>query len=459
MMPVWAVATVTLRAAFRLRVVRVLGLLLLAAVGWLPFLLKHNGTARMFTQVSLSYSLLAVLLLLGAATLWLACHTMARDLESGQLQPTLVKPAARWQVWLGKWLGILVLDAVLLTVAGGGVYGLLHWRAARLAPAEQQRLREEVLVARGSVTEPLTEFHREVEAVLAKRRRQPAYANFTEAQLREGTAAAVRGAMENVAPGYQRVWRFDLGWRARQLRDQPLFLRVKSLAAHAAEGGGARTEWTFGVPERGAFARLPVTLAPATVHTLRVPAGLIGADGSLTVTCANRSETTLVIPLGHGAELRFKEDGFLLNYARGLLVVFFWLALLAAVGLCAGSFLSFPLAALFSLALLLTANSRGTFVEAVSDGTVFGEDHETGVATSPTLDRLALPVMQGLGWVTTLVSSFSPIESVSTGRSVGWGEVARALGQIVLLVGGAVAGLGVWLLHRREIATAQTASS
>ena len=66
------------------------------------------------------------------------------------MQMVAVKPIARWQIWLGKWLGIMSLNAALLALSGGSVYGLLQWRAARLPADEQTILRNEVLVARGS---------------------------------------------------------------------------------------------------------------------------------------------------------------------------------------------------------------------------------------------------------------------------------------------------------------------
>jgi len=64
-----------------------------------------------------------------------------------------VKPIARWQIWLGKWLGIISLNAALLALSGASVYGLLLWRATRLPPDQQAILRKEVLVARGSARE------------------------------------------------------------------------------------------------------------------------------------------------------------------------------------------------------------------------------------------------------------------------------------------------------------------
>ena len=132
-----AIAWLTWKAAFRFRLFLVVAVLLLAAVVGLPLLIKDDGTARGFTQILLTYTLSAITALLGLSTLWLACGTLARDIEECQMQMVAVKPIARWQIWLGKWLGIVSLNAALLALSGGSVYGLLQWRATRLPASEQ----------------------------------------------------------------------------------------------------------------------------------------------------------------------------------------------------------------------------------------------------------------------------------------------------------------------------------
>lgn len=148
------IAFLTWRAAFRFRLFLVVAALLILAVVGLPLLLKDDGTARGFTQILLTYTLSVITALLGLSTLWLACGTLARDIEECQMQMVVVKPIHRWQIWLGKWLGIVSLNAALLALAGGSVYGLLQWRAAQLPEDQQRILRNEVLVSRGSARPP-----------------------------------------------------------------------------------------------------------------------------------------------------------------------------------------------------------------------------------------------------------------------------------------------------------------
>src|SRR5215204_6049633 len=148
------IAALTWKAAFRFRLFWVMAVLLLGSVIVLPLVLKDDGTARGFTQILLTYTLSVVTALLGLSTLWLSCGTLARDIEENQMQVVSVKPIGRWQIWLGKWIGIVSLDACLLAMAGIFIVALLQLRAGGLSPNEQRILREEVLVARASLKEP-----------------------------------------------------------------------------------------------------------------------------------------------------------------------------------------------------------------------------------------------------------------------------------------------------------------
>jgi hypothetical protein len=88
-------------------------------------------------------------------------------------------------------------------------------------------------------------------------------------------------------------------------------------------------------------------------------------------------------------------------------------------------------------------------------GTVFGVDHETGAGSVSVLDSVLLRMFRGMLLVINLVQGFSPIDSLSTGRSITWLQLIQAFGQIVLLMGGLAAVIGMTVLTRRELATAQ----
>src|SRR5436309_3402278 len=116
-----AIIFLTWKAALRFRFFLAIAILLLGSVILLPLVIKDDGTARGFTQILLTYTLSVITFLLGLSTLWLSCGILARDIEECHLQVVAAKPIPRWQIWLGKWLGLMLLNGLLLVLAGGSV--------------------------------------------------------------------------------------------------------------------------------------------------------------------------------------------------------------------------------------------------------------------------------------------------------------------------------------------------
>ena len=459
MQRILAIAGLTWKAAFRFRLFLVIAVLLLASVVALPLLVKDDGTARGFTQILLTYTLSAITGLLGLSTLWLSCGTLARDIEECQMQVVATKPIARWQIWLGKWLGIMSLNTALLALSGACVYGLLYWRAARLPVAEQRVLREQVLVARGSARPQNYDvlIEAETERILRERLRTARVEKADLAEVRRQIREQVKAQYQLVPPGYSREWQIDLGYAKNLLHDKPLQLRVKFNAARPSASGTFLALWQAGVPRVTPLWQTaePMSLAPDTFHEFEIPPDLFDRQGVLTVTFLNPNDTSLLFPLEDGMEVLYPVGGFALNFARGLGIIFCWLAFLAALGLTAASFLTFPVATFFALAVLLVGLSGRTLAEAVGSGTIAGGNAETGVMGHSVADAVLIPVFKGILMVISLIQSFSPIDSLSSGRSIPWAELGAAFAQIVLLLGGIIGLFGIVLFSRRELATAQ----
>src|SRR5213075_1414416 len=186
-----------------LPVVQIMMVLLLGAVLGLPAIIKHDGTAQGFTQILLTYTLGAITTLLGFATLWLACGTLARDVEECQMQMVAVKPIARWEIWAGKWTGIMFLNLLLLALSGVAVYLLMQWRSGQLSPETQEQLRNEVLVARGSLRQTVdgAAIETEVERRLQERLKDSNVAAMDRDFVRKQIREQVKAGLQIAAPG------------------------------------------------------------------------------------------------------------------------------------------------------------------------------------------------------------------------------------------------------------------
>jgi hypothetical protein len=458
---IFAIAGLTWKAAFRYRLFWVMATLLILAVVGLPLVIKGDGTAQGLTQVLITYTLGATATLLGFFTLWFSCGTLARDIEESQMQTVCVKPVGRWQVWIGKWMGIMALNGMLLGIAGTLDFVLLQYRASKLPPAQQKLLQEQVFVARAGAKEKPPDLKAMVDGAVAEWHKKNKNQNLSiedETELRKTYTAQARAYFEEVDPGsWKKVpWGIDLSRLPEKTRHQPLEIRIKfhTAAMNPAETYAMR--WIIEGPDLKQPLQMVETFPPDSYQNFQIPADVLGPKAQLALQVYNPNEETLTFPLEDGFEILYYENTFAVNFARGLLVILCWMGFLSMVGLATASELSFPVAAFASVSVLIMGLFSGTLSTIVEQNTIFGFNARTSEYNHTALDNIVVPMFKGALTVINLVQGFSPIDSLSTGRSVTWGELGLAFAQIILLLGGFFAILGIVLFMRRELAAAQT---
>ena len=150
---VFAIAKIALQSAFRSRLAVCMFVVLAVINIALPLTVKDNGTIASKVQVLVSYTLAFSQIVLAIATLWSACAAVSMEIQAQHIHLVVTKPVHRFQIWLGKWVGLLMMNAILLSLTGLTVYGLLRYqtRSSILSEAERTELKEQIMVARASV--------------------------------------------------------------------------------------------------------------------------------------------------------------------------------------------------------------------------------------------------------------------------------------------------------------------
>lgn len=461
MQVLFAIAMLTIKAAVRFRLLVVLGVLLLLSVVALPLIIKDDGTAQGLTQILITYTLSFITALLGLATMWIACGTLARDIEEYQIQMIATKPVARWQIWLGKWLGIMAFNAVLLIVSGAAVFFMMQKRSQNLPDAQQSILRESIFVARQSARMPVPKDEIDASvndqiAVLLKRNPEIAHWDHNEfKELRKKIEQEIIAPKQVVRPGKRRRWQISVA-PPDELKDRPLYLRIKFFTNSAYDTRSYLAFWEIGPPEGFQRVRIQNSISPEAPIEFQIPPNLLDAEGNLTIDFENWNEKALLFPLEDGLEVLYKQGNFGANFIRGMILIYCWLGFLCALGLMAASLLSFPIAAFFTLATLFIGFSTGTLSQIIEEEGIIGMNTNTGKMKPTWINKAAVMGANGLLGAIQLVQDFSPIDSLSTGRRIGWKQVARGIFQIVIGMGGLLGLIGVILLSKRELANAKS---
>ncbi|MCP4591509.1 MAG: hypothetical protein GY842_12255, partial [bacterium] len=174
---IWAVARHTIAAGVRMKVAVFFILLIGLSVLGLPFTLRGDGSLAGAIQSYLMYSLLLVSLLLSLQTIMMS-WTLSEEVAQRQILILMTKPLARWQYIVGKWLGIVLLDVMLLTGSGVGVYGMTRYLASlpERVEGDHYRIASEILVARHVSRVSVPDFARDAVREFERRQEEGLYA-------------------------------------------------------------------------------------------------------------------------------------------------------------------------------------------------------------------------------------------------------------------------------------------
>lgn len=467
--PVRTMALATFAQCVRTRVGLLFIVLLAAALCVLPAVLKGDGTLAGKIKTFLAYSTSFTLVLLSVVTIFLSSSVIYSDIHHKQIFITAAKPLPRWQYVLGRWLGVVMLDLLLLALAAGAIYATAqYFRIGAALNGEDRRMVEtEIFTARGHAgPDPDKTIEEKVQHEVERLQHEGAYAGALEswkmrtagdpeaarAKLLDQLRKQVTEADNAVGPGGGLTWTFSgistagqeirgpgtilgVNPRAPQLRvqaerrllrkllqDYPVRINDAQGTVTAVESDDFVVTFSPGVLEHSGLRQrvnspVEVQLDPviqvryrATVtgdlpmeklsdgqdvmlmsgvweienltshrrdwldrrdpvgrpNTLTISARAIGDDGRLIVRFTNQTATSVRIAANaDDIAVLFPQGGFEWNFARVCLLMAMQLVFLAAVGILAGSVLSFQVACLMCFTMLPFSLARSFLVEAV----------------------------------------------------------------------------------------------
>jgi hypothetical protein len=156
-------------------------------------------------------------------------------------------------------------------------------------------------------------------------------------------------------------------------------------------------------------------------------------------------------------QIMYRESGFAINFIRALGILFAWLGILAALGLFAAVFMSFPMAAFSCLAVLIASLCTGLMEEVLEDGTIMNT-YTLGERDKSIVDWYAIPAFKVMVTLVSPMKDYSPINSLAEGKSVTWGELTKAYSFIWGISGWLLGLFGATIFSRRQLAITGTQS-
>lgn len=498
----WAVAKMTVLECLRSKFAVIFAALLAVCVLGMGLSFKGDGTLKGRLQTFLDYSTTLTQVLLGLLTLLLASHITARDMRDKTIFTVAAKPLRRTTYVAGRWLGVVLLDAVLLAGSMGAIYALAQYMRSmptqierqkslgRLPPhawdPDRQAVEGGVFTARARIKpDPVDVAHelaRQLEQLFQERNREqlirdhvrskmaldnrtvapdeaevntraknPAIRQQVLSQIEAHVRERIVEQRRLVRPGGRLRLDFS-GVRLPAGKREMLQLVYKLQAIRRPPSDTLRSTWVAANPRTGRARRLLRNDPTETPSSLKIAPEMVTDDHRLTIYYYNgqagaEPNPTAVKLIPDKITLLCRVGGFEGNVVRAGVIILLRLTFLAAAGVLFGVWMTFPVACLTCL-IVFFLGCMGNFVQ---EATGLPRFEEPGVAdyASHGLAKVAFFLVPNLPVVS------SPADALRGGTVISWRDLATEAVTgtgLRAMVGLAIGSLIFW---RREVAKVQ----
>jgi hypothetical protein len=427
-------------------------LLLLVILPLMSWTLTGDGTLLGRLQSFSSYSISLVGFLLSLLTIAVSCYSLHSDLQTRTIDLVVTKPVVRYQIVLGKFFGAAGLNLFLLGGFSCMIYGLTLW-IPRIgeAPAEELAKAEtEFFTARRVVSPQISEEEiakrvQERIETLQKNRQLP---DMPMSEIRSTLEEQERIAQKSVEVAAVKEWDFQSVFPPKD-PNSVLFVRYKFQATPDPPNLEIFGQWRVGdfrqfrtglreykTPVYG----LERSDSVRTLHSFTVPGDAAAKDGFVTVAFFNSPEMNSSTVIFDQMEVLYPVGGFGVNFFRVVLLMAIRLVFLAALGVSLSTWLSFPVATLFSLVIFFAGLINGFILESIDSlGAVLGLVYRFTIRWF----LYAIPRFDG---------PYSPTDYLVSGEVLSWAFLGKAALLTVVLQMTLLLAAGIWIFSRREIA-------
>ncbi len=444
-----------MRAALRSYVFHVLLALIALAVFVLPISVSGDGTAAGQLQISLTYSLGVVTALVSISALWLSASSLAREIEGYQIHLVASKPVPRHRILLGKWLGIVGMNAGLFLAAAAVILGLSQWRLRHsgFGKQELEKLRNEVLVGR-RVYRPLEpNFLKIAEAEFQRRKKSgQLQSGYNKTYLISQFMSQAKAKAAEVRYRYTRAWKYTgikkPADNARVFVHYRMYVGSTTSLAQQRQTQGAWAILDPTSPHKDAFIQLPAQkVMTGQFHEFAIPGRFISKEGELVLAYTNLDprKATVMFQLSDGPEVLLAATGFLNNYARSAALVLLQVAFLAALGCTVGALFSTPVALFVAASYIVLGFTVRAALQAPLRNDLGQYEYRNAA------EHAAHLVAQAVNAVIVTPDEFDTSGSLARGRLIPGKKLAHAFFDLVLLRGLLLALLGVYFFQKREL--------
>ena len=463
---IWAVARNLIVETLRIRslVIFVLLVVGILTVGFGFWLHDSSGLGDQKIQTFLSHSFRFSFNFLSFLTIFISIASISRDIKRREIYTIVTKPISRGQIYLGKFLGVALLNLILLVFTGVAIYITTQVlvRTEVKKEEERERLHELVLIARRTVRPTVLgireeDIRQDAEQATDKELQEvrEEYGTPDGRMLKLKKEALLKKKITELTNESRSAVRNGLvtfHFSGIQLKDRDrdrVYIRYRQEVSPTPPSLSLFNIWYLGPNPDVFYTEQPFVNRGEirTVHEFPVSGEKVSESGDLYVTYVNpraNGPTKVIFPLPtrlqkvHGIEALYAAGSFENNFLRTLLSMYMRLMFLGMVGVAAGGYLSFSVGILVVLVIYVMGMSSGFLVEAMN--------WQLGTARQmSSVSKLIILMFPQFG-------NYDPVPAIERGKIVEFSVMGKCLFYMLFIKGGVAAFVGYLLFRFREMA-------
>ncbi len=470
---IFSVAHTVIREASRTRLTLLFIVVLVIGLPLLPMALDPEQPLRFRVQTFISQSFALTYVVAAILTLVLATSTVAFEIRDRQIWQLMTKPLGHFNYMVGKWLGVMLINLVIMLVAGVSIFMYTQYlRTLPVAPGIEGQLdavevRDAVLTARKSRMPEYNMLDPEQLQARVDQRIQMdtelATAEVVPPEKRREIAAEVIDnhlmSQRTIPAGGMKRYVFT-GLDVARENDAALMLRFQFYILESTTHKTYQAAFQFNDRPETIIRREYI---PTMKHEILIGPDLVRPDGSIEVAVGNLYQPPPGSEFGHmnfdqqDFEIFYKVGGFEGNFLRATLISWIKLSFLAMLGITFATFLSFPVAVLASFTLFIAGTVTPYLSGSLQESQMIPFEaidwSNIGMVIHWLFDGIVRNVgkfiVLSLGWF----GEYSPRFLLVEGRHISWGAVAESLLKLVVVWTGLGLTAGWMVMRKRELAT------
>ena len=465
---------VTCKSAIRSHVFQLLLGLLIFCVLSIPYTISGDGTPEGFIKISLKYSLSFVSFILLISSIWLSCVTMGRDVESYQLHMVVAKPVSRIKIWIGKWLGVLLINAVLLLCSSLVILAIVMWNFNHQGFTDEQKekVRNELLVGRRVFYPTSADDDLTLDQGLAAYVNELKNETGVDLSKDRSRLEKVRKQLENrkkkrlvmLKPKNSVTWTYK-NLPKNLDANQKIYFRYRAFVDTRQSNKQRESLGQFTVlePRKDESASNvgdekkmiytgrvlpPTTFMGAVIKEFELSPEIIRPDGTTVISFINMDDKvypadekpkSLVFQPTDGPKLLLATSSFYSNYFRAVLLIFLMLAGISGVACAFSSAMGIATAIFATFAYLGFGFLADVFLAKNFVNRVEG------------INWLMIQISKYIHMIIIPVQNFDFSEQLSTGELIEWDRVLSITLTYIVFKAVPIMIFGIWLYWRKEL--------